>query len=86
MGKRRERWNRQRRMEGVWEGKEKELKKETETEEGGEGGRRGVHTCSPHRFPGNTANRLLVHKRKSQRDGWKKLCQQIQTCLGPLRW
>ena len=38
MGKRRERWNRQRRMEGVWEGKEKELKRETETEEGGEGG------------------------------------------------
>ena len=49
-------------------------------------GRRGAHTCSPHRFPGNTANRLLAHKRKSQRDGWKKLCQQIQTCLGPLRW
>lgn len=41
---------------------------------------------APSEFPGNTVNRLLAYKRKSQLDGFRKLCQQIQTCLGPLRW
>lgn len=45
----------------------------------------GESTCSFSKFPGNTVNRLLAHKRKSQLDGWKKLCQQIQTCLGTRR-
>ena len=46
MGKRIERWDRPRRMEGVWEGKEEELKRETEKEGGGEGEQGRAHSLS----------------------------------------
>ena len=60
---------------------------ERERGRGGERERGREHKLALH--PGSLGiwfNRLLTYKRKSQLAGLKKLCQQIQTCLGTLRW